>query len=193
MTTMWLNLEAGTARALRHQGGVTFEVPPSPHPDGMGWRPLVVAAHTYFPEAGIEDLPMWAAAKVARGLKGPHRNQIATTQPDDRELPALRDDLMVALGATPDALGAVSVVDRIYADRLLRHRVPPVIIARCLAWYGHWRDSSGSEITNAATRYANDRITHPGQRATIDTQIVDLAHRIAGYHPHPGPLEERPV
>ena len=87
MGTMWLNLEAGTARALSRQGGVTFDVPPSPHPDGMGWRPLVVvAAHTYFPEASIEDLPMWAAAEVARGLNGPLRNQIATTRPDDREL-----------------------------------------------------------------------------------------------------------
>ena len=193
---MWLNLEAGTARSLSRQSGVTFDVPASPNPNGKGWRPLViVAAHTYFPEASIEDLPMWAATEVARGLNGPLRNQIATTRPDDRELPTLRDNVMVALGATPDARGAVSVVDRIYADRLLRHQVPPVITASCLAWYGHWRDTSsttGSAITNAATRYADNWIAHPDQRPTIEAQIVELAQSIA-VHPHPVPLEEQPV
>jgi hypothetical protein len=79
-----------------------------------------VAAHTYFPEANIEDLPMWAAAEIARGLTGPFRSKITATRPDDPVLPTLRDDLMIAIGATPDAGGAVAVVDRVYADRLLR-------------------------------------------------------------------------
>jgi hypothetical protein len=196
MGTMWLNLEAGTARAIGRESGVTFDVPPSGLADGMGWRPLIiVAAHTCFPEASIDDLPMWAAAEVARGLDGPLRHRIATTRPDDPQLPTLRDDLMVALGATPDAGGAVRLVDRLYADRLLRHQVPPVITAGCLAWYGHWRDSSvtiGAEITKAATRYADDWITHADQRPTIDAEIVELAEGIAG-HPHLVPLEDRAV
>ena len=197
MKTMWLHLEAGTARALGRRGGVTFDVPPSPHPDGIGWKSLVVvAAHSYFPEASTEDLPMWAASEVARGLSGPLRHQIAVTPPDDPGLPTLRDNLMVTLGATPDARGAISIVDRIYADRLLRRQVPPVITARCFAWYGYWRDTStstGSEITTAALQYAEDWAAQPEQRPTIDAQIVDLAHRIAGHHPHSDPLEQRPV
>lgn len=72
---------------------------PSSNPDGLGRHALVVmAANTYFPEAGIEDLPMWAAIEVAHGLRGPLRERIATTQPEDPELTTLRDDLMVALG-----------------------------------------------------------------------------------------------
>ena len=190
MTIMWLNLEVGTARSLRRACGVTFDVP-SPPSDGMVWRPLVlVAAHTYFPEASIEDLPMWAAAEVARGLTGPLRTQIATTQPDDPALPTLRDNVMTALGATPDDHGAVSVVDRVYADRLLRHQVPPVITASCLAWYGNWRD--GAEITEEAMRLSDTWAARPDQRATIDSQIIELAKKIAG-QPLPTPLEERAV
>lgn len=196
MRTMWLHLEAGTARTLGRECGVTFDVPSPPDRDGIGWHSLViVAADTYFPEAGIDDLPMWAAAEVARGLTGPLRTRIATTRPDDSTLPALRDDVMIALGATPDARGAISVVDRIHADRLLRHQVPPVIAARCLAWYGWWRDSStttGSEITKAAMRYAEDWTAHPDRRPTVDAQIIELARRIAG-RPQADPLEERPL
>lgn len=195
MTIMWLHLEAGTARTLRRDSGAFFDVPPSPHPDGLGWHALViVVADTYFPEASIEDLPMWAAAEVERGLTGPLRRQIATTRPDDPALPAMRDEVMIALGATPDADGAVSVIDRVHADRLLRHRVPPVIAARCLAWYGHWRDGTvaGADITNEATRLAEDWLAHPDQRATIDTRVIELAKKIAG-QPHPVPLEERAI
>ncbi len=159
----------------------------------MGWHALViVAAETYFPEAGIEDLPMWAAAEVARGLTGPLRTQIATTRPDDPALPTLRDNVMIALGATPDAHGAMSVVDRVYADRLLRHQVPPVITASCLAWYGNWRDGTRPEITEEAMRLSDTWAAHPDQRATIDTQIIELAKKIAG-QPLPIPLEERAV
>lgn len=60
---------------------------------------------------------MWAAAEIARGLTGPLRTQITATRPDDPALPTLREDLMIAIGATPDAGGAVAVVDRVYADR----------------------------------------------------------------------------
>ena len=192
MTSMWLHLEAGTARALRADSGVSFDVPP--HPDGMGWHALViVAAETYFPEAGIEDLPMWAAAEVARGLTGPLRTQIATTLPDDPTLPVLRDNVLTALGATPDGRGAMSVVDRVYADRLLRGQVPPVITARCLAWYGNWRNgTAGTKITEEAMRLADAWAAHPDQRPTLDAQIVELATRISR-RPYPVPLEERPV
>ena len=189
MTIMWLHLEAGTARVLQGDSGVSFDVPP--HPGGMGRHALViVAAETYFPEAGIEDLPMWAAAEAAHGLTGRLRTQIAATRPDDPALLTMRDNLMIALGATPDAHGAMSVVDRVYADRLLRHQVPPVITASCLAWYGNWRD--GAEITEEAMRLSDTWAAHPDQRATIDTQIIDLAKKIAG-QPLPIPLEERAV
>lgn len=160
----------------------------------MGWHPLVVvAAETYFPEAGIEDLPMWAAVEVARGLGGPLRERIATTQPDDPELTSLRDDVMVALGATPDGKGAISVVDRVYADRLLRGEVPPVITASCLAWYGNWRDggvSARRKITKRATQCVDDWVAHPDERPDIEARIVVLAREIAGT-PHPVPLEEQ--
>ena len=53
-----------------------------------------MAVHTCFPEANIEDLPMWAAAEIARGLTGPLRTQITATRPDDPALPTLREDLM---------------------------------------------------------------------------------------------------
>lgn len=194
LTVMWLHLEAGTARALQWDSGVSFAVPPAPHPDGMGWHALViVAAETYFPEAGIEDLPMWAAAEVARGLTGPLRTQIAATRPDDPALPTLRDNVLKALGATPDHLGAMSVVDRVYADRLLRGQVPPVITASCLAWYGNWRDgAAGAEITEEAMRLADAWAAHPDQRSAVDARIVGLATRISG-RPHSVPLEERPV
>lgn len=96
---------------------------------------------------------------------------------------------------TPDARGAVSVVDRIYADRLLRAKVPPVITASCLAWYGHWRDGSGSavpETTKVALRCVEDWTAHPVQRSTIDVRIMRLAEKIA-VSPHPVPFEERAV
>lgn len=196
MRPVWLNLEAGTARSLARRSGVTFDVPPPPDPGGSGWHALVVvAADTYFPEACVEDLPMWAAAEVDRGLGGPLRTRIAGTRPDDPGLPALRDAVMIALGATPDDRGAVAVVDQVYADRLLRQLVPPVITASCLAWYGHWRDGGvtpGSEITDATLRWTDAWVAHPDQRPTIDAQIVALAERIVG-QPRTDPLEERAI
>ena len=163
---------------------------PWPHSDGTGWHALViVAAETCFPEAGIEDLPMWAAAEVARGLTGPLRTQIATTLPDDPAFPALRDYVLRGLGATPDNLGAMSAVDRVYADRLLRGQVPAVITARCLAWYDNWRaGTAGTEITETAMRLADAWAAHPAQRPPLDAQIVELATRISG-RPTRSPLE----
>ena len=99
--------------------------------------------------------PLWAAAEVDRGLTGPLRTQIAGSRPDDPALPTLRDDLMIALGATPDTSGAMTVVDRVYADRLLRGQVPPIITASCLAWYGNWRDGA-----TTTSRHRHHRDSH---------------------------------
>lgn len=180
---MWLNLEAGTARSLRRRYNMAFEVPPSLDWRSYGWRALVVeAAHTYLPEAAIDCLPELAAAEVAVGLTGPLRTQIASTDPDDPELAVLRDELIASLGGTPDVSGALRVVDLVYTSRLLRHQVPPVVTASCLAWYGHWRNSNAGpaiDTAQALQQSVTAWTTQPPQRTDIDMQIVAHARHLA--------------
>jgi hypothetical protein len=180
---MWLNLEVGTARSLRRRLHTRIDTPPSPDQRSYGRRALVVeAAHTYFPEAAVESLPEIAAAEVAIGLTGRLRHWIATTDPDDPVLHLLRDDLIARLGGTADVTGALTVVDRVYASRLLRHQVPPIITASCVTWYGHWRTSNAGPALDTAEALQGcvaAWTAHSHQRADLDVQIVAHARHLA--------------
>lgn len=177
---MWLNLEAGTARSLRIRHGIHLDA--SDMSDGR--RALVVeAAHTYFPEAGLEELPAIAAAEVAAGLTGLLRSRFATTDPDDPVLSLLRDELIADLGGSADCTGALTVVDRVYASRLVRHQVPPIITARCIAWYGHWRSCNAGpalETAQALAQCANAWTVGPEWRTELDAEILTHARALAG-------------
>ncbi len=179
---MWLNLEVGAARALnRHETGAV-DVPGDQPWTGRNAL-AVVAAHTYLPEASLESLPEAARSEIAAGLSGPLRHRIAQARIDDPSLPSLRDELLVGLGATPDVTGALTLVDQIYAGRLLRRHVPPIVTASCLVWYGHWRTTnSGPSLTTAEElrRLVDQWLPHPTQRSHLDLQIITKAQRIAG-------------
>lgn len=132
---MWLQLEVGTARSLRRRVPTAIDPAPLTDSQGHGRRALVVeAAHTYFPEAGIEDLPALAREEIAAGLDGRLRRRIAASGADDPALPLLRDELVAQLGGTADITGALTVVDRVYTGRCsaIRYRLS----SRPLAWPG---------------------------------------------------------
>ena len=181
---MWLQLEVGTARSLRWQVRKPIDPAPVTNSQGHVRRALVIeAAHTYFPEAGIEDLPALAREEVAAGLGGQLRRRIAESGADDASLPLLRDELVAQLGGTADATGALTVVDRVYTGRLLRHLVPPVITASCLAWYGYWRSNNGGPSLRAAEALsgaAEAWIAQPFRRPELDAEIIAHAHLLAG-------------
>lgn len=146
---MWLNLEAGCARSLRIRDKLmTFDQCDS----GQGLRRALVveAAHTYFPEAGLEGLPHLADAELRRGLTGPLRTRIAAAHPEDPHLATLRDALVTQLGGSADCTGALTLVDHVYLGRLVGGKVPPVITANCVWWYGYWRGANNGPSTAMA-------------------------------------------
>lgn len=147
---MWLNLEAGWARSLRIRDKVmTFD----PCESGQGRRRALVveAAHTtYFPEAGLEGLPHLAQAELRRGLTGPLRAQIAAAHPEDPNIATLRDALVGQLGGSADDTGALALVDHVYLGRLVDGKVPPVITASCVGWYGYGRGANDGPSTAMA-------------------------------------------
>ena len=90
--------------------------------------------------------------------------------------------LIATLGGTPDVSGALRVVDRVYTGRLLRHQVPPVITASCVAWYGHWRNSNAGpalDTAQALQHSVTTWTTQPHRRTDIDIQIVAHARHLA--------------
>ncbi len=181
---MWLQLEVGTARSLCWRVPTAINPAPATDSQGHGRRALVIeAAHTYFPEAGIEDLPALAREEIVAGLDGRLRRGIAASGADDPTLPLLRDELVAQLGGTADATGALTVIDRVYAGRLLRHQVPPIIAARCLAWYGYWRSDNGGPSLAAAealSHAADAWVAQPSRRPELDTEIIATAQLLAG-------------
>lgn len=183
---MWLNLEAGVARSLHRRWKVPIDVPPSPDPRWQGRRSLVVeAAYTCLPEADLDGLPELARTEIADGLGGRLRLRIAATDVDDPQLQRWRDELVAGLGGTADVTGALRLTDRIYAGRLLRDQVPPIVTASCLLWPGHWRAGDGGPSV-AAARVLHEAVAawtaHPGQRAGLDARIVSEASTLAGDH-----------
>ena len=181
---MWLQLEVGTARSLRRRVPTAIDPAPLTDSQGHGRRALVVeAAHTYFPEAGIEDLPALAREEIAAGLDGRLRRRIAASGADDPALPLLRDELVAQLGGTADTTGALTVVDRVYTGRQLRHLVPPIITASCVAWYGYWRSNNGGPSLAAAealSHAADAWVAQPSRRPELDTEIIATAQLLAG-------------
>lgn len=179
---VWLCLEVGVARSLRDQVGI--EVDASSSGQRRGRRALVVeAAHTYFPEAGVEDLPQIAAVEVAAGLTGRLRRQIAACGAEDPALLELRDELIAGLGGSSDGIGALTVVDAVYTGRLLRGQVPPIITASCISWYGYWRSCFAGpalETAEALARCADAWTEHRDQRAALDVEILALAGQLGG-------------
>ncbi|GAA3552288.1 hypothetical protein GCM10022197_04100 [Microlunatus spumicola] len=184
---MWLNLEVGTARSLQRLARVRIDVPDHTDLRRHGRRALVVeAAHTCLPEAAVESLPEVARSEVEAGLSGRLRARIAGTDVLDPALLLLRDELVVELGGTADTTGALTLLDRVYARRLLRRQVPPVVAASCLAWYGHWRRSSGGpsldvarDLLHAVESWKAD----PSRRSDYDAQIIDSARELSGGDP----------
>ena len=181
---MWLQLEVGTARSLRWHVPTAINPAPMTDSQGHGRRALVIeAAHTYFPEAGINDLPALAREEIAAGLGGRLRRRIAESGADDPALPLLRDELVARLGGTADATGALTVIDRVYAGRLLRHVVPPIITASCAAWYGYWRSNNGGPSLAAAEALSNAAdawVAQPSRRSELDIEIIANAQLLAG-------------
>ena len=178
---VWLNLEIGTARALNRRDGIHVGVPSI---GSQGRRALVVeACHTYLPEAGIETMPELARDEVAAGLSGPVRSRIAQTAPDDDPaLLGLRKQLMGELGVTADVTGALTLLDRVYAGRLLRGQVPPIITASCLAWYGHWRHTNTWPAVATADDWVSlveAWISSPEERPAVDARILAHAEQLA--------------
>lgn len=182
---MWLNLEAGCARSLRiHDKLITFDQFDSGQ--GRRRRALVVeAAHTLLPEAGLEDLPHLAQAELRQGLTGPLRARIAASQPEDPQLATLRDSLVTQLGGSADCIGALTLVDHVYLGRLVHGKVPPVITARCVWWYGYWRANNGPSTTmaDALQDLAESWLASPAQRDVIDGRIIAEARAVVGDDP----------
>ncbi|MFT4167153.1 MAG: hypothetical protein QM650_18095 [Microlunatus sp.] len=181
---MWLNLEVGAARSLRRLAPADVDVPSADDSGRYGRRALVVeAAHTYFPEAVIESLPELARTEIAAGLGGELRSRIAETDEDDPTLQRLCDRLVTRLGGTADVNGALTLVDRVYAGRLLRRQVPPIVTASCVAWHGHWRSTNGGPFLGVAEelrRAMENWIADPRQRPDLDVQIIAGARQLAG-------------
>lgn len=128
-------------------------------------------------------MPDVARDEVSAGLHGRLRMMIAAAEVDDPALPLLRDQLLAQFGVTPDATGALTVLDRVYAGRLLRRQVPPIISACCVSWYGHWRRSNGgpsSRVAEALRPLVETWISEPSQRSDCDAKIITLAQELAG-------------
>ena len=183
---MWLNLEAGCERVLRlHDKPMsfsTFDTGP-----GRPRRALVVeAAHTLLPEAGLEDLPHLAQAELRHGLTGPLRAEIAASSSDGPHLAALRDSLVTEDGGSADLRGALTLVDRVYLGRLMQGKVPPVITANCVWWYGYWRSANSgpsSAMADAMQNLAESWLSNPDQRGLIDERIMVEARAVVGDDP----------
>lgn len=184
---MWLNLEAGSAKFLRVRYRIPIEVPPFPGTRWHGRRALVVeAALTELPESELEELPDIAAAEVEAGLGGPIRTQIARSTPRSPTLVALRDQLVEQLGGSADTTGALTLTDRVHLGRLMHGKVPPIIAAFCVAWYGHWRATNrGPHLAEAAALkgLADDWLEQPGERRIIERRIVAEAQQLVGTAP----------
>lgn len=183
---MWLNLEAGCERSLRRHGKLESFDKFGSRP-GRPRRALVVeAAHTLFPEAGIEDLPHVAQVELRHGLSGPLRAQIAASPSDDPQLVALRDSLVTQVGGSADSIGALTLVDRVYLGRLMQGKVPPVITAHCVWWYGYWRGANNgpsAAMSAAMQGLAESWLANPDQRSVIDERIIAEARAVVGDDP----------
>lgn len=182
---MWLNLEVGCARSLRiHDKLLTFDqFAPGP---GQRRSLVVEAAHTYFPEAGLESLPHLAEAELRQGLTGPLRAQIAASHPEDPNLATLRDALVTRLGGSADCTGALTLVDHIYLSRVVNGKVAPVITANCVWWYGHWRSANGGpsmRLADAMQQLAGSWLDNPDRRDIIDRRIIAEARAVVGNDP----------
>jgi hypothetical protein len=175
---MWLNLEVGIARSLRIRHKIFVDSPNEAQQQG-GRRALVVAAaHTYFPEAALDDLPSLARSELEAGMTGQLRERIALADAQDANLGALRDQLVEKLGGSADVTGALLLLDEAYLSRAVHNRVSPVVTARCIGWYGHWR--TGNDGPHVAVAAEMQELTaawieHPDLRTDIDHRIVALA------------------
>lgn len=181
---MWLRLEVGTARSLSRRARALRDLGNLDDPRWRGRRSLVVeAAHTCLPEAAVEDLPAVARAEISAGLTGRLRSTIAEAEEDDPSLPLLRDQLLSRLGGTAGGIGALGVLDRVYAGRLLRELVPPIIMAGCVTWYGQWRGSCGGPsllVAESLRRAMEAWLDQPRRRSELDAVIIANARRLAG-------------
>lgn len=184
---MWLNLEAGCAKFLRVRYRIAIDAPRSTETRAHGRRALVVeAALTLLPESEVEALPSLAASEVEAGLGGPLRTQIARSSPRDPDLVTLRDELVAQLAGSTGTTGALALTDHVHLARLMHGRVPPIIAASCVAWYGHWRTgNSGPHLASATSlqELAEEWIEKPGQRVSIDQRIIAEARQVVGAAP----------
>ena len=71
----------------------------------------------------------------------------------------------------------------VYVRRLLRHQVPAVVTASCVAWYGHWRTGNGlpsMTVAEELQQLVEVWITRPRQRSECEAAILAAAHQLAG-------------
>lgn len=180
--TRWLTLELGVATHLRRLNGVDVDAPPGRE----GRHPLVLeAAHTLFPEAGVENLPHLAREELVAGLNGPLRQQIAATEAREEAVNQLRDQLVAQISGHDPQKGAIVVADQVHLRRLVRGQVPAIVALACLHWYGAYRqpgDPNADAIT-ALHELEQSWLHHPEQRTRLDERIMAVAVNVVGQHP----------